>query len=424
MSAMRHLLRFVLLVGFVFVLFSFAMIIMLLTTSWSTVVSHFQVVIITVTWGISVLLGAGVLWVIGLVLNHLFDLSIGNLFEYSNRYQEAKQNKLQTERLELDNMLQAWAVESSKNLDLVLSSGQALIRKNLQTGEQSFSINPKPAQVSATDTAAPEQPEQQPLRSIYPLLCKAERVAIGGGSNSGKTTLAKMLIVHGVSLGRLQLVVSPHEQSHILPGIPVAGVGRNYAEIDIVLQALVDVMTLRYVEVAQGRFAHFGHDGIDITIDEWTSIKRQVPNAGEMLGQLLTESRKVNMRLTVLTHSLNVDTLGVDSGLRQSMFLAWLDGGNGDPYIAQRLKFSLTGAKEIEDFRHPGDEYRDIAVPPREKFIVDIPPSEVTKAQCMYYRGETSLAKIYREVKGKKNGYRPNKSQYEEVRQWLGLTSD
>ncbi len=251
----------------------------------------------------------------------------------------------------------------------------------------------------------------QPLPNLLPELLQAKRRCIGGGSDSGKSTVAKILIAKAIEAGSKVMVLSPHE-SPTFGGVPVCGVGRNYTEIGIVLQALVDLMTYRYDEVGRGIANHFDHHDINIYLDEWTSIKRQVPNAGELLGELLTEGRKVSMSLTVLTHSLNVETLGVDSGLRNSFMLCWLSGGNGKDFRAQRVEYGLTGKKTITEFRHPGDTPVFIPKIP-DSFIVDIPSSEETKAIRLKAQGlsDTAIAKEVCHVK------KPNKSHIDRVRQ-------
>jgi hypothetical protein len=257
---------------------------------------------------------------------------------------------------------------------------------------------------------APEPVEHdQPLPPLLDLLYDAPRIALGGSSGAGKTTVAKMLMAEDMRRGKKVMFVSPHEESTIA-GVPVVGVGRDYGSIAMILEALVLLMTKRYRDVATGQYAHFGHHPISCYIDEWTSVKNEVDDAGTMLGTLVTEARKVNMQLTVLTHSLKVDTLGINTDLRQSLTLAWLDGGEGQPFEAAIHKYGPTGKLEILPYQHPG--YRQVILPDND-FVIDIPSPEIIKVQTLKATGASDTA-VAKEIFGVK---RPNSGHIAQVRQ-------
>ncbi len=237
---------------------------------------------------------------------------------------------------------------------------------------------------------------EQPLPPLLDVLYNAPRIALGGSSGAGKTTVAKMLMAEDMHRGKKVMFVSPHEQGTI-GGVPVVGCGRNYADIALVLEALVLLMTKRYRDVATGEYAHFSHHPISVYVDEWTSIKNEVEDAGAMLGTLITEARKVSMGFTVLTHSLQVNTLGINTDLRQSLTLAWLDGGEGQPFEAAIHKYGPTGKLEVLPHRHPG--YYDVTLP--DNFVVDIPSPQVIKAQTMKAGGASDTA-VAKEIFGVK----------------------
>ncbi len=248
-----------------------------------------------------------------------------------------------------------------------------------------------------------------PLPPLLDVLYDAPRIALGGTSGAGKTTVAKMLMAEDMRRGKKIMFISPHETG-TLGDVPVVGVGRNYEDIAITLETLVLMMTSRYQDVALGKYAHFGHKLVSVYIDEWTSIKRQVDNAGEILGTLITEARKINIQLTVLTHSLKVETLGINTDLRQSLTLAWLDGGEGQSFESAIYKYGPTGKLTIIPHSHPG--YRDVILPTNQ-FIDDIPTPQTIKAITLHDQGfsDTAIAKEIFNVK------RPNGTHLTEVRQ-------
>jgi len=257
----------------------------------------------------------------------------------------------------------------------------------------------------------------QELPALLPVLLKAQRVIIGGGSDSGKSTLAKHLIAGRLEQGQI-IPIDPHSPSKLL-GIDVIGAGRNWQAIGQALESLELLMHERYGEVAAGLMGYFQHQRISIFIDEWTSIIEEVPDAGKRLKTLLTESRKVNMFLTLLTHATTLDGLGLPSAqLKKSALIVELVGGNGEqPYRAfvyPQTSIGTDGKKaRPTEYMLPGPFS---GYPDTQDIPLSLPSPQLIKIQRMANEGMSRRAMIkvlYPEVDN------PGKRHYALVDQYL-----
>lgn len=207
------------------------------------------------------------------------------------------------------------------------------------------------------ELAAPE-PAAPAVSPLLPVLASAQRLLLVGASDSGKSTLLKHLITARLQTGQV-IVIDPHSPSKIL-GVDVIGAGRDYVAIGQALASLVYLMTERYSQIARGEVATGQHDRLTVIIDEWTGIARNIKDAGELLAQLLVESRKAQIHMVVATHSDNVKTLGIDGEgqLRASFTVCRLFGGNGQPrraFIDPTTKLGPNGEKlEPVEYSLPG----------------------------------------------------------------------
>ncbi len=268
--------------------------------------------------------------------------------------------------------------------------------------------------------AGPEPPQLGPggmvsLEPILPRLVAAQRLIIAGGSDAGKTTLIKHIIAGRADHSRI-VVIDPHAPSKVL-GFDVIGSGRDYAAIGQALESLEWLMTSRYHDVREGVLSYGQHNRVSVFIDEWTSIARYVDRAGEIFETLLTESRKVNIHLTVITHSPNVDTLGISAAIRKSAILVEITGGQGEPrraFIHPTSKTNPDGSKaRPREFALPGPF---VGFPqPAGQVILELPDARTLQAQAMASEGASPTA-IAREFFGVQ---RPNGQQINEVRELL-----
>jgi hypothetical protein len=264
----------------------------------------------------------------------------------------------------------------------------------------------------------PEQPTPEALPAILPKLIKAQRLIIAGGSDSGKSTLVKHIIMGRVDHSKI-IVIDPHGKKDLL-GCEVIGAGRDYNAISSALESLLWLMTARYEDVKLGDVDYLQHERVSVFIDEWTSIKKQIPNAGDMLSDLLTESRKVNIHLTINTHSKNVEALGIDAQIRESATIVKLYGGNGSihrcfMFPSADVNPDGTKTKPVE-YALPGP-FNGYATPGGD-VITALPSKKTLIAQQMSKSGEsaTAIAKMYFDTQ------KPNSRQIKQVKDVLDVT--
>lgn len=203
-------------------------------------------------------------------------------------------------------------------------------------------------------------------------LDNVQRCLIVGASDSGKTTLLQWLVKRKRQSSKV-IVIDPHAYPDKWPGCVVVGTGRNYAEIDRALEALVRLMTKRYDEIGKGIVAEQGHSRITILIDEWRAIVYNVKGASEAIKALLTESRKAAFSVFVATHSDRAKPLGLDgeydlkdgfaivrlsvaNGQRQ----ATLDMGSGEVVVSLPGVYPAQSAPEAAET----DEFINLEVEP------------------------------------------------------------
>ncbi|MCB0207928.1 MAG: hypothetical protein KDJ52_01285 [Anaerolineae bacterium] len=263
-----------------------------------------------------------------------------------------------------------------------------------------------PAQIAA--------PEAARLPPLLPKLIEAQRLIIAGGSDAGKTTLVKHIVAGRIDHSRI-IPIDPHAPSKIL-GFDVIGAGRDYAAIADALESLVLLMTARYEDVKSGILGYGQHERVSVFIDEWTGIVRNISQAGEMLAILLTESRKVNIHLTVCSHSTTIDALGLpDAQFKKSATIVEIVGGDGSPrraFIHPANKTNPDGSKATPvEYALPGPFAGYVQAP--AEVVRELPDARVLRAQMMFAEGASdyAVAKVYFGVKN------PNQRHVNEIRE-------
>ncbi|MCB9080019.1 MAG: hypothetical protein H6631_20635 [Anaerolineaceae bacterium] len=254
------------------------------------------------------------------------------------------------------------------------------------------------------------------LPPILPRLLDAQRLIIAGGSDAGKTTLVKHIVAGRIDHSRI-IPIDPHAPSKIL-GFDVIGAGRDYAAIADALESLVLLMTSRYQDVKAGVLGYGQHERVSVFIDEWTGIVRNVDRAGDQLAILLTESRKVNIHLTLCCHSTTIEALGLpDAQIRKSATVVEIVGGNGAPrraFIQPAGKTNPDGSKaKPQEYALPGPFAGYVQAP--AEVVRALPDSKILKAQMMEAADEsiTAIAAEYFGVD------KPNGRQLKQIRELL-----
>ena len=172
------------------------------------------------------------------------------------------------------------------------------------------------------------QPQNEALPPLLPALKNRQRILIVGASDSGKTTLMR----HLIDIKKSPIVIDPHGTPPKWGRVPHVGKGRDFAAIGQALANLNAEMQRRYEEQAEDEMAEFRQEQNTIFIDEWRTIAKHVPGAGDCFGTLLTEARKTNMNVIVASHTKSVKGLGIEGegDLRKGIMLVELHGGDGE----------------------------------------------------------------------------------------------
>ena len=128
-----------------------------------------------------------------------------------------------------------------------------------------------------------------------------------GETGSGKSTAAKYLYSLRGNYGDKILIIDPHSEPGDWPQRAI-GQGRDYSEIETTLQGLIQEMDARYQARGRGKT---DYPAVTIFLDEYPAIAKYCPSAKEFLTTFAMESRKVQMRLIILTQSQLVESLGL-----------------------------------------------------------------------------------------------------------------
>lgn len=370
-----------------------------------------QVLLVALTLGGLVLAGAAVVTGLAILQQGLRRSRLRTM----QAEEETKQAKLQTDEHKIKIMVQSRVFHNAGATDQVYQyDALANITTPLHLSPAPVNgvrIEPTDLEIEnyrlhrlTTGSRQPGLPAPDPAQlaagpaPLLPVLLQAQRLIVGGGSDSGKSTLAKHLIAGRAEDSQI-IMIDPHSPSKVL-GFDVIGAGRDYGAIAQALESLELLMHERYTDVAAGLMGYFSHSRLSIFIDEWTGIIEAIPEAGGRLKTLLTESRKVNMFLCLLTHATTLDGLGLPSAqLKKSAMIVELVGGQGQPHRAfVHPSTTLAGdgkrAKPVE-YALPGPF---IGWPqPAAEIVWELPSPEIIRVQKMADEG-ASLRAMAREL--------------------------
>lgn len=163
---------------------------------------------------------------------------------------------------------------------------------------------PRQARPHTSAPPAPADARVQPHEEWWPIvLNKVHHLMVVGSTQEGKSTSVRALVKERARTD-LVLVIDPHGKLNKW-GTPAVGTGRNWAQIDQTFQALQAELSRRYREDEE-----IGAP-LSIFIDEYPTIAANCQHAQRTFLDLAREGAKVRMRLVVLTHSPNVEALGI-----------------------------------------------------------------------------------------------------------------
>jgi ABC-type glutathione transport system ATPase component len=163
-------------------------------------------------------------------------------------------------------------------------------------------------QINADLVELPELPASQTKHFDWSGIHRHAHTAIIGATGDGKTTLATWL---ASQLQGDRLVADIHYAKGDWQGLTVMGAGRNFDEIAHMMQASLEEMDRRYQARLQGQR---DFTNITLIIEEIGSIAEDPTSADickEFLPKTLREARKIGIKLILLGHGLEVESLGV-----------------------------------------------------------------------------------------------------------------
>jgi hypothetical protein len=186
------------------------------------------------------------------------------------------------------------------------------------------------------------------LPPLMPILEKSLSIILYGQQGAGKTSLLCHLIELRHHSGERCIIIDAHGYDDKYPFGELYGAGRNYNEIDDILQWGIDEMNQRYSNYP-GEF-----QPVSIFIDEATLLSENCGNFGKFVKCSLTEFRKISMRVVLCLHSRRakfVDLKGsMDLLTGVDLVQLHYDRHTGERYA----EVELSGKDEPQFFSLPG----------------------------------------------------------------------
>lgn len=143
-------------------------------------------------------------------------------------------------------------------------------------------------------------------------------VLIFGGMGSGKTTLATEIVRRKQGLGHQIIVLDPHAAKGQWAGLQVVGSGMDYTAIDEQLVRYHRETERRYQLLAtEGKEAVNQLPHICILTEEFTNYAARCKQAKDFLQACMSDNRKVNMSVLMISHNNTLPTLGGAKGIAQ-----------------------------------------------------------------------------------------------------------
>jgi hypothetical protein len=195
-----------------------------------------------------------------------------------------------------------------------------------------------PHRVPVPTTIATTRPDPTALsgEALLRAVEAAPHAAIIGPTGAGKSTLLAHVVTRALRRGERVTILDPHGTPGKWPdGADVVGAGRSYTIIGGELAAVQDLMIARYEELARGEVREGEHPLVVIVADEWRAIAKNSKGAGDILGALITEARKVRIKVVLGGQSHYLSGLGLDdSAVRESLAICRLSERRGQRVAA------------------------------------------------------------------------------------------
>lgn len=292
----------------------------------------------------------------------------------------------------------------------------------------------KPPVGQPTGKAPTPEPDPEPVDDgpeivgpLLPVLEGMSRILLIGGMGAGKTELLRHLAWAKAQQDGHVIICDSHAAPDTWPEfVQVAGIGRNYPEIEGAVNYVCDELDKRYQERAAGTRKAF--EPLTLIVDE-LFVLNQFCNLKSQFKSLLAESRKVDIGLIVAGQSDRAGALGLSgnydlvSGFEACCYLERLDNG-------QRVGFIRAGnRRDGKYYLHPGpfrgrggSAGKQSGVsgpgPSRPSWAADGPTTtggynyNATTGENAHTGAKWPFSGHCNEVGGNKVGYHPDAEQY------------
>jgi hypothetical protein len=149
---------------------------------------------------------------------------------------------------------------------------------------------------------------------------------IAGRTAAGKTTLASAILAERIQAGDEVLVIDPHDQPRKWFEVEAVGGGRRFDDILAALDTVVREMDRRYQDYNQGApTSSFQRltvlvDEVPAIMDSCLNAQRRVtdPRWSLFARKLGSEARKVRISVVLLTQSVLVQDIGINTAMRKN----------------------------------------------------------------------------------------------------------
>lgn len=172
----------------------------------------------------------------------------------------------------------------------------------------------------------PQAPAGVPSGDWLRWIDETPHLMIAGRTNAGKTTLASAILAERIQGGDEVLVIDPHDQPDKWYGIQAVGGGRQYGAILATLDQVIAEMDARYQAFKTGTPTS-AFSRLTVLVDEVPAImdaclneRRKMIDArwSNFARQLGSEARKVRISVILLTQSVLVQDIGINTAMRKN----------------------------------------------------------------------------------------------------------
>jgi hypothetical protein len=201
----------------------------------------------------------------------------------------------------------------------------------------------KPRQVIEAQIIEPEP--EIPLLPVDSLIGYPS-ILIHGAQGSGKTSLAAYILQRRREVGHAVTVLDPHAGFGQWEGLRVVGAGMDFGAIDEEIDGFIGSVKDSY---SQHRAKPTQFAPATLFVDEFTNLASRAKNAGELFKSGVSDLRKINKHLLIVSHARTLAGLGDargmaktrDNGLLEIFLDVDLDvaSGSAKPALSGTIKY-------------------------------------------------------------------------------------